>query len=557
MPQFTEDELMRDLDEADRLGDTELANRIVAQIKQLQAQPQVPTGYIPENPSLGTTLGRALSGTADVFSTGAETASKVFNDPRMPNYPEPMKAFTAAGRGLSEGVFKAAEVATEALGDFGSMLTPDDLETAVVTNVNEFLSAVGDTPLAKQAMSKLAEGYEALESWGNESENNRIVVENIKALGATKLSGLTSGARMLAGEGISKAGGKMVQSGKKLAGSQRFEKARELLTPKNWRQKENYEVKGTIFDTIVWSPTKDQADMISYVSDIDAFDPSRIAAYNVKRLDEHLTSKADSLNKRLENMNLPKVNMTQFRDELYDAASSYLESSSFKASGFSRGRAEAFVDIADDILSRVDGSVVSLHNARKAIDAEMKRALKVDNLSDAEGKALKNEIMSIIRNGVNAKIFEVVPNDKPIRDELRRQFLTFRARDILDDKARDEAATTIGRAVAALEDATGLKLPSTLLGIGLTASAAGTVVSGLSPTTIVLTSGAAGAGYLGNKLLKNPQGRKALGAVINQMGKAIKSKTGKLSDPILLNQAVDLRDQLVEQYEYLYGQEEK
>lgn len=554
MPQFTEEELMRDLDEADRLGDTELASAIAAQIKQLQAQPQVPA-YTPENPSLGTTLGRVVGGSADVVSEALSAGRETYDNPRLAGVPELMRAPTAFARGAAEGVFKAADVASQALGDFGSMLTPDDLETAVVTNYNEFMDTLGNTALAKQALDALSKGYANLEAWGDENPRNGVIVENLKALGANKLASITSNARLLTGETVAKAGGKVVQSGKRMAGEQRYEKAREMLTPKNWRQKENYEVKGNLFDTIVWSPTKEQNEMISYMSEIEAFDPSRIAAYNVKQLDGHLSNKAESLNSRLANMKLPKVEMTKFRDELLEAGTNYLDSSSFKASGFSRGRAEAFLEIADDILSKTDGSVVSLHNARKAIDASMKKALKVDDLSDAEGKALKNEIMSIIRNGVNAKIFEVVPNDAPIREELRRQFLTFRARDILDDKARDEAATVVGRAVAAVEQATGLQLPSTLLGIGLTASAAGAVVAPMSPATIVLTAGAAGTAYLGNKMIKNPQGRKAIGSLITYLGKAIKSKSGKLADPILLNQAVELRDQLVEQYEYLYGQE--
>ena len=552
MPQFTEEELMRDLDEADRLGDTELAQTIASQIRQLQSQ-----AYVPENPSLGTTFGRALGGLGEVPKAAYEQGMATYQNPRLANVPEPMRAPTAIARGAAEGVFKGAEVISETLGDLASFATPDELESYVVKNYQDFTSTVGNSPLVSQALDALGNGYVALEEWGNQNPRNGVIVENLKALGASKLASMTTNARMLSGEGLTKAGGALVQSGKKIAGTQRFEKAKEMLTPKNWRQKEHYEVQGTFFDNIVWSPTKEQNEMISYMSEIDAFDPSRIAAYNVRQLDEHLTKKADNLNQRLANMKLPKVNMNEFRNELYEASSAYLESNSFKASGFSRGRAEAFVDIADEILSKVDGSVIGLHNARKAIDGEMKKALKVSDLSDAEGKALKNEIMSIIRNGVNAKIFEVVPNDAPIREELRRQFLTFRAKDILDEKAREESATVIGRSVAALEQATGLKLPSTALGIGLTASAAGSVVAPLSPATIVLTMGGAGATYLGAKLLKNPQGRKALGSLINTMGKAIQSKSGKLADPILLNQAVQMKDQLVEQYEYLYGQEAK
>lgn len=545
---MNEEELWRDLEEANALGDTELENVIAEKLKALQTQTQ----YTPENPSLGTTAGRALSGALDVIPTAWETAKGVYQDPKLANVPEPMRVPTAAARGLAEGVFKGAEVVSTATGDFLSLATPDDLEKAVVNNYNEFTSAIGDSPLAKQAMEALGKGYVAFEEWANQNQRNYAIAENIKALGAGALAKYTTNARLLTGEGLTAAGGALIQSGKKIAGSQAFDKAKELLTPKNWRQKENYEVKGTFFDNIVWSPSKEQNEMIAYLSETEAFDPSRIAAWNVKSLENHLSKKADDLNKRLGNMKLPPVNTVDLRNEIYEAATAYLDSASFRASGFSRGRAEAFLEIADDILSRVDGSVVSLHNARKAIDREMKKALKVDDLSDAEGKALKNEIMSILRNGVNAKIFEIVPNDKPIREELRRQFLTYRGLDILDDKARDEAATVIGRTVAALEDMTGLKLPSTALGIGLTASAAGALVAPMSPATIVLTMGAAGAGYLGKKMWSNPQGRKAIGSMINTLGKAIKSKSGKLADPILLNQAVQLRDQLVEQYQYLY-----
>jgi len=553
MPQFSEEEMMKDLEAADASGDYELANHIAGQIRQFksQAQPE----YTPENPSLGTTLGRLGSGAMDILSTASEQAQETYNNPRLANVPEPMRVPTAAARGLSEGVFKGAEVASEALGDFASLATPDELETAVVQNTQDFMNAVGDTETAKTVMNALAEGLDYLETWATENPRNGVIYENLKALGATKLANLAKNARMMTGEGITKAGGSLVQSGKRLAGSQPFERAKELLTPKDWRQKENYEVTG-MFDSIVWSPTKEQKEMISYVSEIDAFDPSRIAAYNAKSLEEHLGKKAEDLTKRLGNMNLPKVDVIGFRDELRDVTQDYLDSAVFRASGFSRARAEAFVEIADDILSKTDGSVVSLHNARKAIDRSMKKAMNTDDLTNG-GEAFKSEIMAIIRNGVNSKIFNVVPNETAIKKDLRRQFLTYRAMDILDDKARSEAATVVGRAVGRIEDMTGLKLPSTLLGIGLTASAAGAVVAPLSPASVLFTMGATGGAYLGNKLLKQPQGRKAVGSMINYLGKAIKSKSGKLADPVLLNEAVQLRDELVEQYEYLYGESEK
>lgn len=549
MQQFTEEEMMKDLEAADASGDYELAQAIANKIKELRS-----TQYQPENPNLMDSAGNFLSNIMDVPAAAMGRASEVYNKPELAGVPEPMRLPTAAAGGLAAGAYKYAEGAAEFIGDVASTLTPDFLEKPIVDKAVEFGNYIKNTDLAREAVEKLQEGYVEYNQWKSRSKNNAAIGANLEALGEFYSVGVARNVREVASFGIGrpvkKIGEGIQKSGYERGYSNRAEATKEMLKPDDWQRTGDYEVKGKIFDTITWKPSEFEEEVMRYVNSIDKFDPNRIEAYNAKVIQEHLTNLNLGLKEKLQKRSVgpkaPRADVSKLRQDIFDAVEEYMDSAEFTARGLPRGRSQAFLEIADEILAGVDGTPISLLNARQAIDNRFKKMLQTDDLARrAEGSELKNDVMAIVRNGVNSQLFEMMPDGDAIKETLRKQYLLFRAHDIIDAKGRKNKETALGRVLYNFKDTTGIELPKTPLGLGVTAGVGATFLTDLPIETIIMTSGLAGAAYLGRSIWKNPRGRVTIGALVKKLGDAIENKSGKLSDPIILNQYVELRDQLI------------
>lgn len=173
--------------------------------------------------------------------------------------------------------------------------------------------------------------------------------------------------------------------------------------------------------------------------------------------------------------------------------------------------------VAKEIYSKHPNSPIGVLDARKELDNWLElTGLEKVLVRDAPQTA-QVESVRAIRRAMNQVVIDAVPSAK-VKARLESQSLLYRAKDVLSDKAPNEARNSIGALVKSLKDTTDISIPVTPVGLSLLASTGAATLGG----GVGLTALAAGISFAGGKTLMSPKTRLGLARLVSGADKALK-----------------------------------
>lgn len=437
----------------------------------LTADRAVDTSNVPEDIAarFGDTAGRELGAKAqdvvsDTLVTGAET---IFN----------------GGLAMARAIL------------------PDDWEEAIVdTSRNAWTRAMSNSTF-REGIEYLKEGKASYDGWAKENpEASKRLEEivNVGAVGAGKVPGVKTGTNF--GESV-------VRSADINLKNNRRAQISELLEPPAGKGQGHYEIVNGKKTYMPSEWEKDVAREVARVGDVNLRKP---VTTNVNHIRDKSMKLREELDGYIIGRGNPEVDMNKIQVGLANKLNT-LDSKSLLV-GDAMTSAQKVFNVAQDVLAEhADGTALGLMNARRQLDAELKR--QAPNLFDAN---VSNGVLlatRIIREDLNEQVAKALKSKKT-KDLLQRQHKLLTAADMLDAKVLKEADTRIGRIIQKIEAKTGTKIPTTPVAqaaIGTTAAAGAAAIGGI-PAVGAL--GALFSAYKGGRWLFSPKGKRWLGQVI-------------------------------------------
>jgi len=431
---------------------------------------------------------------------------------------------------LSEGIRGTGDILVGAFQD----LTPDVLKDVVRSGVE------GLTPTAK----KVAEPVTKLATIVGETEIAQDILNTMQqswsthlarkeedpdyAYFAREIEGLVDVAAVVApptkikpvlpeSSGLANTGMGLVRGGRRQQVGKRKELVTEALKPldgfgqgttytKGWLSKKSYD------------PSADEIEMIDVVSSIPEFDPKSTFIDNYNVIEDYIGRQANQLKTGIAKAGNPQIDLDALVQDIRTRAMAGLEDEVYNRKGKARKIEEQlrlFVEKAGK------GTAIEVLEARQALD----RALKKDQRSEQDVIATPSKAG---RRAISEAVHEAIANNVPdvaVKDLLRKQALSYRALDVVDEKRRLEFDTVISRAGQNLSRS-GVNLPKNPASQVATGYAAANIVqSGIFPY-LAAAGATAGAVYGASKAAMSPATKKFVGLMINAMDKGIKAAKG-------------------------------
>ncbi len=440
--------------------------------------------------------------------------------------------------GMQPGVARAA---SELIGSTGDLLiagfqdlTPDMLQDSVASAVEgltatakkiaepvtKLATIMGETEIAQDILNTMQK------SWSTHLERKKQDPEY--AYVARELESLIDVAAVVApptkikpilpeDSGLVDTGMGLVRGGRKQQIGERKELVAEALKPvdgfgqgttytKGWLSKKSYD------------PSAEEIEMIDVVSSIPEFDPKATFIDNYNVIEDYIGRQANQLKTGITRAGNPQIDLDELVKDIRTRALAGLEDEVYNRKGKARKIEEQlrlFVERAGN------GTALEVLEARQALD----RALKKDQRSEQDVIATPSKAG---RRAISEAVHDAIANNVPdvaVKDLLRKQALSYRALDVVDEKRRLEFDTVISRAGQNLSRA-GVNLPRNPASQVATGYAAANIVqSGVFPY-LAAAGAAASAVYGASKAAMSPSTKKFVGLMINSIDKALKAGRG-------------------------------
>ena len=517
--------LQRALDE----DNLEAAGDIKAMILQLppETPPQAP--YTPSNMPMAEIGSELMSGLTTAVSEAGEAGDRIIKD-----YQQGIADPKVSGMRMGvEAVLPAAGESVlaggKALRRVAGSLTPDVIEEPLaeaalyvgreaVNKLQEVAQFVSESEELAPVLNTAKESWSAFQNFKNSSTANAELVRSagnlfdfgLIATSPTKVSPLLDKSNL---------GKNLTMAGLRQERKTRREGIKEMLDPIIPEDTKGKVILTGPLRTKTVVPDQLTEDSIDVLTRLKAIDPKATYTDNKIKLREAINSEAVGLINRIKAKGNPKIDKKNIMSRLEDEADLLLNSEEFAVAGATPSAIRAYFNIARQKIRESDGTAVGLLQARKEIDDWLE-----DNLPkalDFSGMNAKTLAVGKLRDVLNSTVAEIIP-DLPFTNSLRRQHLMYVAYDTVAEKARGEARNAIGRSVVNIQRTTGVNVPVNFLGVAGTVGLMGQLMS--SGTASYLTAGlsAAYAAYIGAKMLSSAQTKKALGATLSGINKAIK-----------------------------------
>jgi hypothetical protein len=431
---------------------------------------------------------------------------------------------------LSEGIRGTGDILVGAFQD----LTPDVLKDAVksgvegltpaakkvVEPVTKLATIVGETEIAQDILNTMQKSWSTHLARKEEDPEYAYFAREVEALvdvaavvaPPTKIKPVLPESSGLANTGMG-----LVRGGRKQQIGKRKELVTEALKPldgfgqgttytKGWLSKKSYD------------PSADELEMIDVVSSIPEFDPKSTFIDNYNVIEDYIGRQANQLKTGIAKAGNPQIDLDALVSDIRTRAMAGLEDEVYNRKGKARKIEEQlrlFVERAGK------GTAIEVLEARQALD----RALKKDQRSEQDVIATPSKAG---RRAISEAVHDAIANNVPdvaVKDLLRKQALSYRALDVVDEKRRLEFDTVISRAGQNLSRA-GVNLPKNPASQVATGYAAANIVqSGIFPY-LAAAGATAGAVYGASKAAMSPATKKFVGLMINAMDKGIKGAKG-------------------------------
>lgn len=326
------------------------------------------------------------------------------------------------------------------------------------------------------------------------------------------------GFKAVASEGVSPVltgvGSALEKSGQKAAQSKKMEFISDLIMPKATPGVREDLVGRTkevgLNRKKVVQLTPQEQEIADTVSQIPGVKKSNSLQGNANAIQNANLDEAQSLINKLQknDVEIPSENIAAGFSKVADELSKNPYLSGVDASK----SAKTVVSNAMEFVQKNPRTASGLLQARKDFDAWVKA--QKPNIFDAADAPVSVAVRQV-RQAINDMVDGAVP-DAHVKDSLRKQSNLYRAHENIATKAKDEAATRLGRAKDSISHAITLK--NSIAGAGALAGLSAT--GALAPALGVLGAGAL-ARY-GAKAALGPTARKATGYALRKIGETIK-----------------------------------
>ena len=431
---------------------------------------------------------------------------------------------------LSEGIRGTGDILVGAFQD----LTPDVLKDVVRSGVE------GLTPAAK----KVAEPVTKLATIVGETEIAQDILNTMQkswsthlarkeedpdyAYFAREIEGLVDVAAVVApptkikpilpeSSGLTNTGMGLIRGGRRQQIGKRKELVTKALEPVDGFGQGTTYTKGWLSEKS-YDPSAEEIEMIDVVSSIPEFDPKSTFIDNYNVIQDYIGRQANRLKTGITKAGNPQIDLDALVEDIRTRAKAGLADEVYNREGKAKKieqQLRLFVEKAGK------GTALEVLESRQALD----RALKKDQRSEKDDIATPSKVG---RRAISEAVHDAIANNVPnvaVKDLLRKQALSYRALDVVDEKRRLEFDTVISRAGQNLSRA-GVNLPKNPASQVATGYAAANIVqSGIFPY-LAGAGAAASAVYGASKAAMSPATKKFVGLMINAMDKGIKAAKG-------------------------------
>lgn len=413
----------------------------------------------------------------------------------------PETLLQATGKGVLGAV---NDVIGEGVKSVASTLTPDFIKQPIANLATQAMQS----PLGQGALSLAKQAGQAYSGF---EQNNPRAAANLESIGNIALaipsSKAATATSSLAGTGLNKVGGALVNMGEMQAKNAKNDFIKDLITPKQTptvaadRFRRSTE-QGLLRSRVV-EPNLQEKEIMDTVSQLPvSSSKSTLANYNI--ISNANKNEAQNLIGMLKTKDVNIADDTiinglaEIRKNL--AASPYI-------TGNAATSADRVMNVALDKIANNPQTASGLLQARKEFDEAIQR-FRGDKVFDPATDNPVTEAVKQIRQGINNMIDMSVP-DVGVKASLRKQSNFYRAMDNIETKGASEGSNMLKRAAQKAADLIPVKgaIAKGALAVGMTGLAA-------AAPSVALGAGAAyGAGKaLNSSILKRGVGRTLQGA---------------------------------------------
>ena len=511
--QYTREQLIEGLNRASAAGDNESANEIAVMLDRMtKAQESASDPMFPKLTEAITSGEERLSGLA-----GTPEEKALGLQPGIPT-------------AVSELAISAGDLIIGGVQD----VTPDVVEEAVASGLESLTdiakvqlepvirlgTLMGESDMAQEVLNTIQQSWSTHlarkesepEYAATSRELEGLVDVGLLVTPAGKLKPVVASSTSLLDRGMD-----LKRAGRGQGIGDRKSLTQNILSPvdgfgegrtstQGWLKKKTYE------------PTADELEMVNVISSIPDFDPKGTFTDNFNVIEDYIGRQANQLTTGISRAGNPKIDVEALISDIRTRALNGLADEVYDRKGKAR-RIEQQLQLFKEKLG--SGTALEALEARKALD----RALRKDSRSAEDSIATPSRAgRRSISEATHEAIAAVVP-DVAVQDLLRKQALSYRALDVVDEKRRFEANTAIGRLGQNITR-TGVNLPRNPASQLATGYAAGNVVSSGAFPYLAGVAGSAAAIYGLGKAALSAQTKKFLGTVLVATDKAIVAAKG-------------------------------
>lgn len=550
---------------ADSEGDTASVEELVRAAQALEAK----QGYQPTDYDMGQAViegaGNVVEGIKQLPQKVLEQTVKTSALGGSPIQLLPQIAGATVDAYILNPISEALKVAGKGILE----LTPDSKEKQIADTVTNTLTPLLDTPLAEVGIEAANAG---IRGWTAFAQNNPVQADTLK--GVFQIAEVYKPPMLrnpvpYAPSALRKKGVELQKSARAETLQRKKDGLEEVITPlqtaksKKERQEQMYtDEKGTTR----YRRTSQDEDAINTLL------KTKVSSKNSNQknqdiVTEEIAKRGSRLEAELKEYDWVKLDRQEVRKDMRKIVNDMLD----PTTGNPALAGETQAKTAKMLFTWVDGQLGSgditparLHALRKEFDSYIR---KTKSRSALEGNETAFAVsQKAVRDYLNSKIIDSTPLLE-VQEQLKDLHQLYRTKDVLKEKAAEDANTAMGRALQNIQRVTDTTLPKSPLGKIVTVGAVGSfafseALQSILPfaTTATVLGGLGYAVYRGSV---SPQLRKHIGKTLVTMDKISKNtKSKEMREALALDRAAlvevmklptaDVEDLTKEEQEFEY-----
>jgi hypothetical protein len=233
----------------------------------------------------------------------------------------------------------------------------------------------------------------------------------------------------------------------------------------------------------VYMPSPSEENVIDYLQTLPDYKGDRNPAVNAKVVDGQLAKHEADLQSYINRSQNPVTQVQNLADSLEELKAGFRDLDDYvELMPDAQKKVDLFIDTAIKRLKdrANDGNITArdILEVRRALDKQIFRKKPTAGLENPDLSNAKEVAGKYVRDELNQAFLKLMPDDEAYK-LINGMSMLFRAKNLLDVKAgRAINQTLVGRTMKGIEDASGLRFPTTPLAIAATAGAGASALAG-------------------------------------------------------------------------------